>query len=208
MTKYRTSAVKRRIRSLTSTQKQELAKTLGVSVRTIDHWITGRNLPSKKHLPALAEALGCNVGELILDVFYPEGMSTLKEVETSQEPSSYDTSKILALPAKNFTSLIKSFMARQKISYDELGQKLGKSRMAVSKNLTGNPKIGTRKALVVALGEKEILAYYQQVYRGDLSNRSELFSQEVIKYFPEIPSHVRLINLAAQRGDWGGSTTV
>jgi len=55
-------AALRRRRFMTQT---DLAKKVGVSMKTVQSWESGRSLPRLRHIPRLAEALGVPADELL-----------------------------------------------------------------------------------------------------------------------------------------------
>jgi transcriptional regulator with XRE-family HTH domain len=48
--------------------QRKLADMIGVHERTVSAWEVGRQFPAKKHLEALAKALGCKVSDLMGDM--------------------------------------------------------------------------------------------------------------------------------------------
>lgn len=53
------------IRQAGVTNKSELARQIGCSYRLLHAWMTGEKRPGRKHLPALADALGVTIEELL-----------------------------------------------------------------------------------------------------------------------------------------------
>jgi len=91
----------------------------------------------------------------------------------------YDPSTVLLLPGKEFTCLLKSFMKTKKISYNELAQRMGKTKSAVHNNLKGNPKTPTREKLLQALGEKDVLQYYFNSVPSSPKNGIEIEARDL-----------------------------
>lgn len=65
MDQARIGAFIRSVRKESGLTQEQLAERLGVSQRSVSRWETGRTMPDYSLLPALCEALGINVAELL-----------------------------------------------------------------------------------------------------------------------------------------------
>lgn len=54
----------RELREALGMSQSELARTMGVSHVTVSHWETGVKQPLARRIPALAQALHCDINDL------------------------------------------------------------------------------------------------------------------------------------------------
>lgn len=78
--------------------KEELARRVGVSKRTLTRWEHGQNRPRPSHLTALAKALGCNVSDL-------ETVNTLSDARRAAGLSQRAFAERVNIPAGSLAAI-------------------------------------------------------------------------------------------------------
>jgi hypothetical protein len=72
----------------------------------------------------------------------------------------FDVSTILSMDDRDFQEFVKAFLQDQRISINQLGLIMGKSKAMGHKYLKGKISIGTRKEILAKLGTKKIMDFY------------------------------------------------